>query len=58
MKLITTGMIPEEKLEEFRKLYFREYGVLLSDEENTKMAIDFLNLMRILTRPEPKTSNK
>jgi len=47
-------MISKESLERFKKLYFEKYNVSLSDEAATQMATDFLSLMKILTRPEPK----
>lgn len=54
MDTITPGMVPKEILDKFQEKYFRKYGILLSDEENTKMAIDFLNMMRILIYPQRK----
>lgn len=56
MKTITAGMIPQEKYNEFKALYFEKYAVMLTDEETTRMAIDFLNLMRILIYPEQKST--
>ncbi|GEM_PF-1690325 len=47
-------MISNESLEEFKKLYYEKYNITLSDEGATQMATDFLNLMKILTRPVPK----
>ena len=58
MKQITTGMISKEKIEEFRELYFRKYGVMLTPEQNTDMALGLVNIMRVLTKPEPKEPNK
>ena len=54
MKTIVPGMIPQEKFDEFQALYFKKYKVMLSDEETTKMATDFFNLMRILIYPQRK----
>ena len=47
-------MISKESLERFKKLYYEKYKITLSDEAATQMATDFLSLMKILTRPEPK----
>lgn len=47
-------MISKESLERFKKLYYEKYNIALSDEAATQMATDFLSLMKILTRPEPK----
>ena len=58
MKTITAGMIPQEKYNEFKALYFKKFAVMLSDEETTRMAIDLLNLMRILIYPKQKSTIK
>lgn len=58
MKTITAGMIPKEKYDEFKALYFEKYVVMLTDEETTGMAIDFLNLMRILIYQKQKSTIK
>lgn len=58
MKTITPGMIPKEKLEEFKKMHLDMYGIKLTDEEATRDATDFLNLMRILIYPEEKSTIK
>jgi hypothetical protein len=47
-------MLTPELLEEFKRLYQKKYNVCLSDEENTRLATDFLNLMKVLLRPKPK----
>lgn len=47
-------MISNELLEKFKRLYQEKYNITLSDEETTKMATDFLNLMKVLLRPKPK----
>lgn len=49
-------MISKESLERFKKLYYEKYNIALSDEAATLMATDFLNLMKILTRPQPKNA--
>lgn len=47
-------MISQKRLEEFKIIYFEEYKIQLNNQEATEMATELLNLMRILTRPEPK----
>jgi len=47
-------MISNELLAKFKRLYQEKYNITLSDEETTKMATDFLNLMKVLLRPKPK----
>lgn len=51
-------MISKELLEKFKKLYLEKYGIKLTDEQATKDATDFLNLMRILVKPDPNEIKK
>lgn len=52
-------MVSKEILEKFRRLYKEKYDVTLTDEETTQLANDLVNLMRVLLKPEPKsTTNK
>lgn len=51
-------MISKEILEKFKNLYYKKYGVMLSNEETTRLAVDLVNLMRVLTKPEPRETNK
>lgn len=44
-------MISDEKLNEFIKIYAREFGVWLSRKEAHKSASDLINLMKILVKP-------
>jgi len=37
-------MIPKEAVEEFKKLYFKNYGIELSEEEATRRANNFVGL--------------
>lgn len=46
-------MISNDLLEKFKRLYLEKYKIFLSDEEALQMATDFLNLMKILMRPDP-----
>ena len=46
-------MISTELLDKFKKLYEEKYNIILNEEEALKMATDFLNLMKILMRPDP-----
>lgn len=47
-------MITSELLDKFKSLYKEQFNITLSDEEATHMATEFLNLMKVLLRPEPK----
>ncbi len=46
-------MISNDLLEKFKSLYVEKYKISLSDEEALQMATDFMNLMKILIKPEP-----
>ncbi len=54
MNTIEPGMISKEMLERFKQLHVENYGIYLTDEQATKDATDFLNMMRILTEPDPE----
>ncbi len=49
-------MVNQAILEKFKKLYRDKYKIILSDEEATDLATQFLNLMKILIIPERKKS--
>lgn len=49
-------MVNEVLLDKFKKLYQEKYNVILNDEEATELATQFLNLMKILVKPERKTN--
>lgn len=51
-------MLTRELLDRFKKLYEEEFGVIITDEEATKMATDLVNLMKILVKPLPNPENK
>lgn len=48
-------MVTKEYLDKFKRLYEDKYNVTLSDENATELATHFLNLMKILIRPKPKS---
>lgn len=48
-------MVSQELLDKFKKLYLDKYNITLSDEEATELTTHFLNLMKILIKPKPKT---
>ena len=47
-------MISKEFLHKFKSLYKEKYDISLKDEEATEMATNFLNLMKVLTKPKAK----
>lgn len=48
-------MVSKELLEKFKTIYQEEFNIVLSDENTIKMATDLLNVMRVITRPIPKS---
>jgi hypothetical protein len=44
-------MLSKKALTEFKEIYFKEYGVTLSNKDATKKAIKILVLMRAVYRP-------
>ena len=51
-------MVNQKQLEKFKKIYFEEFKIHLTDQDATQQATELLNLMKILTRPEPKEETK
>ncbi len=49
-------MINNEIREKFKKLYYEKFNVTLSDEEATAMATDLVNLVKVLLKPQLKSS--
>jgi hypothetical protein len=49
-------MVSQEFLEKFKNLYKEKFNIILTDEEATKLATDFLNLMRVLIRPKQNSN--
>lgn len=47
-------MVTEQALEKFKEIYYKKYKVKLTNEEATEQAISFLNLMKLLIRPNHK----
>lgn len=45
-------MISQEGLEEFKQIYFEEFGVELSNEEILEKALPILNLVKTLTQSQ------
>ena len=41
----------KQLLDKFKTIYFKKYGIQLSEKEVTEQAESFLNLMRILIKP-------
>lgn len=46
--------LPQEAIEEFRMIYQKEYGVLLPDEETTKLALDVYEFFKIIAKSVDK----
>lgn len=53
-KETTPQSVRNRQLQEFKELYFRQYGLELSDVETQDMAENFLSLYRTLLKPKIK----
>jgi hypothetical protein len=49
-------MLPKEAINQFKKIYLKEFGVSLSDQEATQKAYDLINLFRVVTKPSVRTN--
>ena len=47
-------MLPKEAIEEFKKLYAKNYGIELSDEEATRRAENFVGLYEAVYGDDPR----
>lgn len=45
-------MLPKEAVDEFKKIYEKEFGKKLSDKAAVKKANDFMRLYKILVKPK------
>lgn len=48
--------LPQEAIEEFLELYKKEYGVLLTQDEASKVAVDIYEFFKIVTKSVDKRS--
>jgi len=46
--------IPKKDLDEFKRIFKKDYGEELSDEEAQRIAGKLINLFKIIYRPIPK----
>ncbi len=44
-------MLNPELREKFKKLYFEKFNISLSDEQATEMFTNFINLMKVILKP-------
>lgn len=44
----------KEAIEEFKDIYYREFGKIISDEEAQEMGQNLLSLFKIIYRPIPE----
>jgi len=47
-------MLPKIAIEEFKKLYFKNFGIQLSDEEATRRAENFVGLYDAVYGDDPR----
>lgn len=50
-------MINTEIRDKFKKLYYEKFDIELTDEEATAMATDLVNLVKVLIKSQPKSTN-
>lgn len=50
-------MLPKQAIDEFKNIYFKEEGVMLSDSETVALANNMMNLFKMLVK-QPQSSNK
>ena len=46
--------ISKERIEEFKQLYLKQFGEGLSDEEAHELALQLLQLFKVVYRPLPQ----
>jgi hypothetical protein len=49
--------LSKEAIEEFKKIYYKEFGKALSDEEAQEKGQNLLSLFKIIYRPIPRPKN-
>lgn len=47
-------MLPAKAYQQFREIYLKEFGILISDEQVVKKANDFMELFKVLAQPDQK----
>jgi hypothetical protein len=50
-------MVSKALLDKFKTLYKEQYDVVLTDTEASSMATDLVNLMKVILRPEPTSTD-
>jgi len=50
--------LTNQDIQEFKRLYKKDYGVELTDKEATQFAPKVINLVRIANEPTNKSNNK
>jgi hypothetical protein len=48
-------MLPTEAYQQFKEIYFKQFGVHISDQEVIKKANDFIEMFKVLVQPDKKT---
>ena len=51
-------MLPDKAITEFQEIYKRKFGEKLSFNEAKIRAENFINLMRLITKPTPREPDK
>jgi len=48
-------MLSEAALQEFKKIWFEEFGEEISDEKAAELGINLLSLFNVIYKPVPKS---
>lgn len=51
-------MVSEQALVQFKQIYYTKYHIDLTNQEAMKQALEFLNLMRVVLKPQKLTHEK
>jgi len=46
--------ISQERIDEFKQIYYRQFGKELSDEEAFELGLEVLHFLRVIYKPLPK----
>lgn len=50
--------IEQVALEEFKQIYLKHYGILLTDQQALDLGIRLVELFKVIARPIPKVDSK
>lgn len=50
--------IEQVALEEFKQIYLKHYGIMLTDEQALDLGVRLVELFKIIARPLPRVDSK